>query len=378
MKLTWLIFGFLILGLASCDEPEPPDQNAGNTSESFSRGPMLANIGDNIIIPSYLDLKTKVDVLEQKKTTFAFGPTFSSLTDLREAWKEALIAWQYAGFYEFGPAETHFLRSNINVYPADTQQINSNIASGTFDLSIASNLDAKGFQALDFLLFGLSLNDTVILEKYNTDPLATNRLTYLSSVVNDMKNLVDDVYNDWIASGGNYISTFKSNDGLDIGGSCNLLFNAMSEQYETYIRNGKLGIPCGALSFTQTPLPDKVEAYYNAYLSKELMIHAMTGLHKLYNGNGISGDLVGFKEYLDYLGTLGPTSYLADDINLQINFILSEINTKVSNPVSCFVHDNQPIAFEVFDAFQTLVVLIKNDLKSAIGLSITYIDADGD
>ncbi len=350
----------------------------GKDPSSFDRGPMLINIADNIILPAYQDFKNHVNDLQTAVNTFEASPNTTTLQDLRIQWHEALISWQHAGYYEFGPAETHLLRANVNVYPADTTQINSNIQSASYDLSTANNLDAKGFQAMDYLLHGLGTTDAEIVDQYTTEVNASNRMTYLKDLIADMEQKATLVYNDWDTNNGNYAATFKTNTGLDIGGSCNLLFNAFMMHYEQFVRSGKLGIPAGALSFSQTPLPEKVECYYQGNLSKEMLLEATSALNNLYNGIGTSGDGEGFKEYLDYLETNGPNGFLSNDINTQLQTSYSSISTSLNDPLSDFVVNHQSTALAVWNDMQTLVVLLKNDLKSAIGLSITYADADGD
>ncbi len=344
----------------------------------FDRSPMLINIADNIIIPAYKNLKEAIDTLQDEVNAFEANPNTTTLQNLRVAWHDALVAWQYAGYYEFGPAEANFLRSNMNVYPADTAQINGNIVAGSYDLDVANNLDAKGFQALDFLLNGLGATDSEIVDQYTTASNASNRMTYLKDLIADMQSKSTTVYDTWRPSVGNYASTFKTNTGLDLGGSCNMLFNALMMHYEQFVRSGKLGIPAGALSFSQTPLPEKVECYFHGNLSKEMLLEATTALNNLYNGIGTAGDGEGFKEYLDYLETNGPSGLLSNDINTQIQTSYTSLSTSLNDPLSDFVVNNQQTALSVWNDMQTLVVLLKNDLKSAIGLSITYADADGD
>ena len=382
------------MALYSCKKDGCTDPNAMNynseakandgsceyskNSEDFDRVPMLANIADNLILPAYEELNQKITDLNTAYSAFQSNPNTSTLDALRIEWEATLMSWQHAGYYNFGPAETHFLRAVMNVYPTDSNQINGNIATGSYNLSSAINSDAKGLQALDYLLFGIGTSDSEILNKYTTDVNASARLTYVQDVIADMNNAASNVLNDWQASGGDYISTFKNSAGLDIGGSCNMLFNGFLQHYEKYIRSGKLGIPAGALTFSQTPLPSKVECYYNGTLSVQMLEEAMDELYNLYNGNSTNGDGIGFKEYLDYLETNGPSGLLSDDINNQILDAQNNISTTLTNPLSDFVVNSQSAALDVYDDMHLLVVYLKNDLKSAIGLSITYVDADGD
>ena len=59
-----------------------------------------------------------------------------------------------------GPAEDLAIRSNLNTYPTDAAKVNQAISSGQWDLDLLSFRDAKGFPAVDFLLFQNDLNAT--------------------------------------------------------------------------------------------------------------------------------------------------------------------------------------------------------------------------
>jgi len=203
-------------------------------------------------------------------------------------------------------------------------------------------------------------------------------MTYLGDLIADMRLLSDKTLNEWSVSGGNYIAAFINNDGIDIGSSCNLLYNGLMRQYEQFVRSGKLGIPAGALSFTQTPLPDRVEAYYKQDVSIDLLSLSMTQLYNIYQGIGTNNNGEGFKEYIDYLDVETSNGNLSNLISQAFTDAQTSVNTVLTNPLSSFVSNNQTQALEVFDDLQTLVVLLKNDLKTAIGLTITYVDSDGD
>lgn len=388
------LIGLLALSLifSSCDRHGCTDENATNYNpkakkddgscfydadpESFDRGPMLNNLAYNVIVPAYHDLDSTVNTMKFDIQTFVNTPNQTNLDNARNSWQNALIAWQYAGYFEFGPADANFLRAQVNVYPVDTSQVNGNISIGSYNLSSASNYDAKGFQAIDYLLYGIESNDNDIVSAYQNN---SSIGVYLNDITNDLSQLISTVYQTWNPNSGNYASSFASNTALDIGGSCNMIFNAFVMHFEAYVRSGKLGIPAGALSFSQTPLPDRVECYYHNELSKVMLDHAFNGLSNIYNGTHKNNtDGIGFKEYLDYLQTQGPSGLLSNDINTQINLAQNEAAIKLNEPLSDFVMNNQATAMEVWDEMQYLVVLLKNDLKSAIGLSITYADADGD
>ena len=50
----------------------------------------------------------------------------------------------------------------------------------------------------------------------------------------------------------------------------------------------------------------------------------------------------------------------------------------MENPLSEFVVTNQPAALDVYSELQSLVILLKVDMMSALGVLVTYQDTDGD
>ena len=380
MKIKYLLFSLALVGLQACKEdPEPTSCDGNGGSTEFDRAPMLTNAANNIIIPSYQEFDTKVQNLETSFNIFKANVNQSNLDDLRIKWKEALVAWQYVGFFQFGPADGIVLKENMNMYPIDTIIINNNIAAGTYNLDATSNFKAKGLQALDFFLHGLGNTDTDIITFLTTDGNAAGRIQYMTDVIDDMVLKSAYVLNEWQPNGNDYAATFIAADGIDLGSGTNMLFNGLIEHFEKYVRSGKVGIPSGALTFSQSPAPHTVEAIYAGNVGKEMLDHGMTAFENIYNGIGNDGtDGEGFKEYLDYLGTSGPSSTLADDINSQVSAINTANNTNIQDPMSVTVVSNHAQFLDSFNEMQTLVTLVKNDLKNAIGLTITYSDSDGD
>src|SRR6202012_5580861 len=123
-----------------------------NTGSSFDRKGMLTNISTNIIIPGFTAYLSATSNLDAAVTTFNTTPNAANLTAVQTAFQAAYKQWQALSVFEIGPAAQIELRVNTNTYPADVNQINSNITSSTYNAGLLANLAAKGFPALDYLL----------------------------------------------------------------------------------------------------------------------------------------------------------------------------------------------------------------------------------
>lgn len=365
--LASLVGMFAILG--SCTNGGMDD--SGN---DFDRPAMLANYGNNVILPSYEALKVSVDDLNSAAENFSNEPTVQNLTVLQEALKAARLAWQDANMFQFGPAESNILRAVLNTYPADTDQINSNIGSGDYNLETLENRAAAGFPALDYLLHGVGENNEEIVLQYTTDQNASSRMTYLQDNVDYIKENTDETLNEWATNGGNYIGTFLSeeNAGTDVGSSLGMMVNALVLHYERFLRDGKVGIPAGVRS-AEVRRAEATEAFYAGY-SLELAIANLQGVKRLYLGTGLTtGDGLGLEENLVALNATD----LSDEIVTEIDQAIAALQN-LSDPLSNQIeNDNDPV-LTAFQELQDVVVLLKADMASRLGVTITFQDNDGD
>ncbi|MCX2681100.1 imelysin family protein [Galbibacter sp. EGI 63066] len=353
--------------------------------DPFDREAMLTNWADNIIIPAYVDYQAKLEVLSTKtEVLVSTGTDETGLSELRSAWLEAYKAFQHVSMFEIGKAEELKLHDFTNIYPAqtdandnDSEGINQNIQSGSYDLTTLSSIDEQGFPALDYLLFGLAESDADILLLYTTDASADNYKQYLTDVVSRLKSLTDQVTADWQ---GNYRNTFINNSGSSSTSSINKLVNDFIFNYEKNVRAGKVGIPAGVFS-SGTVFPDKVEAYYNNDVSKELYLEAVNASQDFFNGKAFDGSSTGesLKSYLDYMHEINEIAgdKLSDLINSQFTTIKNK-STALSNSFSAQIETDNSLMISLYDELQRNVVYFKVDMLSTLSISVDYVDADGD
>ena len=351
----------VLLFFYSCKDDEVTDE------KEFDLKGMLTNVGNNIIVPSYQSFQGSVNILSIAVDTFTNNPTAQHLLDARTAFKNAYIGWQKCDVFEFGPAMDQSLRANFNVYPTDTSKITGNVSSGTANIETLDNSDARGFPAIDFLLYGENESDAYILSLYATHAKAANRKQYLNTLVDAIKSKTDKVVTAW----GTYINTFTTSLGYSVGSSAGLLVNAMNEYYERYLRDGKVGIPVGIRSLG-IALPKQTEAYYGGF-SAELLNASVQSFHSLYLGKYGSTNGLGFDDHLvAYDGaSIDQTlqSYLAD---------ASSACATLSDPLSQTIINSQTSVEAVYSKLQKVIIPLKVDMPSKLGILISYQDNDGD
>lgn len=356
-------------GGETTDPPTPVD-------EGKDRKVILTHLADNVIIPAYGNFKAKLDLMVTKGDAFAAKPDAATLKDFRAAWVEAYTEWQKVELFDFGPAERQTLRNFFNIYPASEKGINDNIADPSANLEVPASFAQQGFPALDYLLNGLGSTDATILGFYTTAPDAAKRIVYIKRLTGRMKTLLDKVTTEWTT----YRETFITKTGLDIGSSTSLMVNGFVLHYERFIRSGKFGIPSGAM-LNGVVSADKVEAFYKKDISKTLAQTAHQAVIDFFNGKNIKtgADGPSFKTYLVALGAKDSATgqSLAEIINNQ--FASSKTKMEVLKPnLYEEVKTNNQAMIAVYTEMQKAVRMLKVDMTSAMSITITYTDNDGD
>ncbi|GGE30792.1 imelysin family protein [Psychroflexus planctonicus] len=371
MKRTFLALFALVL-LWACSSDDEGTNN--NPNDGFNRSAMLTNWADNIIIPVYEDLNTKLDELVSQKDNFIAEPNAVNLDNLRTAWQEAYLVWQHAEMFNIGMAENMNYLFQMNVYPTNVSDIQNNIQNQNYDLASVNNNDAVGFPALDYMLHGVGDTDNEIIEFYTASAQAENNKAYLSDLSDQMKSLTQNILDDWKNG---YRDSFVSSTNNSATGSINLLVNDFIYYYEKGFRANKFGIPAG--NFSTNPLPDRVEAYYKDDFSKALALEGMTAIQNFFNGIAYQSgnDGQSLDDYLDYLETTDDGEKLSFSINNQYTEAYAKIET-LDNSFAQQVQTNNVAMTETFDVIQLAVVLMKVDMLQALDISVDFVDADGD
>lgn len=356
------------LVFASCST-EDDGNGGGNETDNFDRSAMLANWADNIIVPSFENFQTETQKLEEIAKAFAADPQLNALQILRAQYKVAYQNFQTVSMFQMGKAEELNYRSFLNTYPANEANIESKIASGSYNLELPSSYAEQGFPALDYLLYSYgSAEETLEVLSGNQ-----NYLDYIVAVAERINALTTEVTASWQ---GEYRDTFVNNTSSSSTGSVDRFTNDYVMYFEKILRSGKIGYPSGA--FTGTPSPENTEALY-AGISKNLYLQALNSFEDFYYGLHYDqdGDGPSYFEYLDYLDSMKDSESLTGLIADQFAVIRSQSTQLDSNLKSQVETDNTKM-LAAFDELQKAVVLLKVDMMQALSISVDYVDSDGD
>ncbi len=362
----------------SSDTPTPTTPTTPVDQASSDRKTMLTNIADNIILPSYANFKTKFDLMLTKSDAFAAKPDKASLADFRQAWVDAYTEWQKVELFDLGPAEQYTLRNFFNIYPASVTGIEDYIAAGSGTFDVPASYPKQGFPAIDYLINGLDATDDAIVGRYTTAADAAKRIAYLKRLTTQMNAQFTTVYTAWTTGG--YRDTFINCTALNAGCSTSKLVNGYVLNYERYIRSGKFGIPSGAMTNGTVAL-DKIESYYKKDLSLLLAKTAHQASIDLFNGKSVKTGQEGpsLKTYLNSLGAKDSSTgtSLVDIINKQFDAVNQQLNALKPNLYD-EIKTNDAAVVLVYTQMQKAVRMLKVDMTTAMSITITYTDNDGD
>lgn len=369
MKTTSKFLLIVTLIFAACQGDDDAGDGDSTGNDNFNRSEMLANWADNIIVPSFENFHEKTERLDEIAKAFAENPGATELKLLRTQYKVAYQEFQTVEMFQIGKAEEINYRSFLNTYPLNEEELESKIASGSYNLELPSNFAQQGFPALDYLLYSKGTAGET-LEFLNTNP---DHINYLVSVAERINALTAEVTNSWQ---GGYRDTFVSNTSSSSTGSVDRFTNDYVMYYEKILRSGKIGYPAGA--FTGSPAPGNVEALYAGDLSKTLYLQAFSSFEDFYYGHKVNeeGNGPSYFQYLEYMEE-GTDLDLTTPIANQFSAIRNQ-SSELDENLKIQVETNNTQMLSAFDQLQKLVVLLKVDMMQALSISVDYVDSDGD
>ncbi len=245
MKKGIFMMGLAMMGLfamSSCSSSDDNNKKEETTEVTILDSEYDAIVNqyvDNVVLPTYSDLKTKNSALYQAVVAFGDAPSNAKFQAVCDAWLEAREPWEQSEAFLFGPVADNGLDPNMDSWPLDqeaivklleSQQWNDMKWTGDYDEdddAIAAAQNVRGFHTLEFLAFrdgkSRTLTDTAADgEAANAVYNAGNATAWAQYMRNTAQLLVDDVTTLCDAWNNGYAAKFKSHSGGDFtsGLSC--------------------------------------------------------------------------------------------------------------------------------------------------------------
>ena len=196
MKNSIYLIIFAAFLFSSCDNNGPitPDIRT-----DFSD--VLSNLGNNVIVSTYADLKKGATTLAESSILLAQDPTETNLLATRQAWMEARIPWEQSEGFLLGPADAEGLRNSIDSWPVNVNDLN-NILNSTINITDeylkTQGKALKGFHVMEYLLWGESGNKSIVDFK-------PREYEYLAEAAVILSADIATLTNQWLPDEGNYV-----------------------------------------------------------------------------------------------------------------------------------------------------------------------------
>ncbi len=362
-----IMLSLLLLGaLYACTEPDENDQQG-----PFDRKAMLANYADNIVVAAYADMLEKMEALSSGAGALQTEISQENLTAAQVSWAEAYRSWQSANAFNFGPAGEMGLRKGlieeIGTFPVSQDKIESILETGNYNLN-DFNRDARGFLAVEYMLFAPSENGNGSIERFN-DQIA---IDFLAALVLNIQERVQAVHSAWTSG---YRDTFVNNNGTDVGSSTSQFYNEFVRSFEA-LKNFKLGLPLGLRPGQVEAAPQLVEARYSGVSLETLELHLET-IERIWYGMAAEGtDGLGFEDYLETV--VGGTA-LIQSTKEQLAQVHVALDALPMTPAFSTQVSTEPEAgIALHTEIQKQTRFFKSDMSSLLGIAITFSSGDGD
>lgn len=191
----------------------------GSINQNAVLDPVISTYVDNVVLPTYLELKNGNAALYDAVVAFQSNPSDKAFKEVATAWLEARQPWETSEAFLFGPVDAEGLDPNMDSWPLDQNAIVSILNSGNLDKDldwtdgdsddeVEAKQGVRGFHTLEFLTFrngvARTLNDEAASGDaadlvYNADN-AKRWANYMKQVAYLLKKDAATLYDDWSVS----------------------------------------------------------------------------------------------------------------------------------------------------------------------------------
>lgn len=336
LALSWFISG--------CD-------TSSSTPDNFDRASLLIQI-DAMIAADFQNLETEISAMGNAVSAFQNQPDSASLATVKARFVNLYLAYQSTAWLNFGPGESVYGNyiQKTNIYPTDTATIISQLANPDPDGAFSR----RGFPALEFLL------------SHETDLVNNSAWRNMQLAVwTDLKQSLQTLQSEWAA----YQAEFLSETGTSVGSSTSLYYNNLLQNYENLVMF-KVALPGGYYVNAPGSDPKLAEGYHGAhtldYLEENLhAIHAYW-----YGGTGLGMD--------DYLAASSFGNPINASLESKWEAVFTLLENKPAHAIETVLSQHPQYWSDLHQALRSLIPHMKSETSSALGIAITFTDADGD
>jgi predicted lipoprotein len=377
-NINYLYLGFLCLFISffACNKNEIVPDNTGKEPEPpvvtppkpVERKAVLTNIFDNALVPAYEQFALEAVTFHNSILNFNSDSNLENLEKVQAQWLQTKLAWEQAEIYDIGSLNDNFAHNRIDKYPAKYSFLEANLNQETaIDEAFVNNSGstAKGLPAIEYLVFRFENKDS-ILYQFTNHASAYQYKNYLTALA---KNLISQSEVLQVAIEKER-DLFINNTGEGLNTALNDWVNAQISLLEEVI-SSKINKPLGLNSGGEIDL-DKLESPF-----------AKTSL------DAIKANLIGLQISMKADTNQVNIYDLLDDIEVNEPILLStsieKSFLKNLEKIDAFdqslflqLQNDKEKVMDLAISLKELLVLIKVDMVSWLGITVVFNDNDGD
>jgi predicted lipoprotein len=371
----------LAAALASCGGGSTPDASC---AEGDLRGPVLASIGESIIVPRQQSFAQRAAALQDALSTAADTPEDEQGRAAAQAsWREAIEAWQVLELMQVGPA-THGrgglgLRDRIYSWPEMNRcLLNIQTIGDDYDDPEALAADTgtqRGLWAIEYLLFNdESDNECSELNQINQDgswnamldALPERRLRHAASLAGLVRQDADELVRQWSPTGDGFLEELKAPcSNSTLYGSPQEGLNEVSNALfylDTETRDMKLGEPAGIMMCEELICPQSLESLWAEH-GKENVLANLRGFQEVFFGAEPGTEALGFDDLLTDMGA----AQVVDDMRAALSDAIAKTEA-IPGSLSEALQSDLPAVEDAYEAVKTVTDILKTEVLSVLDL----------
>ncbi|OMP32733.1 imelysin family protein [Mangrovimonas sp. DI 80] len=196
-----LMLVFISTVFVSCSDSNEDSNNDDAINEALYQE-VLTNLSVSVITETYNSMNNNAIALKEAVANLTIGDE-TALQTVKEAWQATRQPWENSEGFLYGPVDTEGIDPAIDSWPVDVNAINGILNSGNpiTQSLLESNNEARGFHTIEYFVWGIE-GDKAASE------LTERELEYLVAATENLQSKTAQLYNGWIASGGNFANNF--------------------------------------------------------------------------------------------------------------------------------------------------------------------------
>jgi predicted lipoprotein len=345
----------------------------GQTADAqpFTRQAMLRDIATKVFAPGWQDVAAKCRGLTNSLNQFIAAPNQASLDHARKSWLAAAQAANRMRCFQAGPLAEPGSASSFYYWQVLPFRIEALLKSPSpINQALVDELGStsKGLFALEYLLFddkGGNPGQPVKLPpalELMTGPGSERRCSFLLALARDLEVKASQLASDWAMPADRGAVAKFTTAGQD---SVNLLVNQLAAALEDVAEK--------RLHFVLLLRPPISEDFHRIERSRsgsslEGVLASLNGIQQLFCG----ADGLGLDDAIRRLNA-------SLEKRVQDHFEQAIGATRaIGAPFEEVVVDKRPVVEKAYEEVRALEILLKVDVASALGVTLTFSSNDGD